>query len=90
MAEIKAGDAVRCVDASSKPEWAAWYMDNGYADDMLVRGQRYLVRDVAERDGQIVAWAAASPSSMSPPPIGPSDPSIRSIASRRPIMSLRF
>jgi hypothetical protein len=50
--DIKAGDTVRCIDASSKPEWATWYMDSDYAGDLLAKGQRYLVRGVAERNGQ--------------------------------------
>ena len=32
------GDIVRCVDNSSKPDWAAWYADNGYSEDMLALG----------------------------------------------------
>ena len=52
MSEVKAGDTVRCIDATSRPDWAAWYMDNGYADDMLVRGKSYPVHAVAERDGK--------------------------------------
>jgi hypothetical protein len=52
VSEIKVGDTVRCIDASSKPEWAEWYQDSQYADGMLERGKKYLVRRIAERDGQ--------------------------------------
>lgn len=50
--DIKTGDTVRCIDVSAKPDWAAWYIDNHYAGDMLTLGERYLVYRVAERDGQ--------------------------------------
>lgn len=52
MTAIRAGDTVRCVDNAAKPEWAEWYQDADYAGDMLVKGERYLVRAIAERDGQ--------------------------------------
>ena len=53
MGEIREGDTVRCIDASSRADWADWYMDSAYAEGMLIRGERYLVRAVAERDGVI-------------------------------------
>jgi hypothetical protein len=47
---LKVGDTVRCIDASSRADWAAWYGDDAYCD--LVKGQRYLVRATLIRDGQ--------------------------------------
>lgn len=44
---------MRCVDNRSKPDWAAWYVDDAYSEDMLKLGERYLVLAVAERDGQL-------------------------------------
>lgn len=49
---IEAGDTVLCVDATSKTEWAEWYSDPAYSEDMLCKGALYQVREVATRDGQ--------------------------------------
>jgi hypothetical protein len=52
MTTVATGDIVRCIDATSRPDWADWYMDQHYAEDLLVAGKLYVVQGIAERDGQ--------------------------------------
>jgi len=52
MSSVATGDIVRCIDATSRQDWADWYMDQHYAEDLLVEGKLYVVLSVAERDGQ--------------------------------------
>lgn len=52
MTSVATGDIVRCIDATSRPDWADWYMDQHYAEDLLVVGKLYVVLSIAERDGQ--------------------------------------
>ena len=50
--DIGAGDTVVCIDNTSRSHWAEWYQDEQYSEDILELRGRYLVREVAERDGE--------------------------------------
>jgi hypothetical protein len=50
---VRKGDTVCCIDNGSREEWARWYGDGEYSEDMLVKGLRYLVRDTLTRDGML-------------------------------------
>jgi hypothetical protein len=45
------GMAVHCIDNRSRIGWAEWYGDAAYSEDLLNLTARYIVRDIAERDG---------------------------------------
>lgn len=55
MSDIQPGDVVVCVDASSKPEWAAFYNDPFYASRLIAVGRYYYVEETSHcpRTGQV-------------------------------------
>lgn len=46
----KAGDYALCVNNAAKADWAEYFMDEAYSEDMLEVGKTYIVQNVVSNE----------------------------------------